>query len=88
VRKLKLREGTNTAALFAGALDLEARERLYAALPKVAARAIAEEVDAMVASPTLRAGAWRSALKAIRGAVEERGLDLAEMNKKGLKVAS
>jgi len=33
----------------------------------------------------LRAGAWRSALKAIRGAVEERGLDLAEMNRQGLK---
>jgi flagellar motor switch protein FliG len=70
-----------TAALFVGSLDEVGRKRLLASLPPAAGRAIAEEAEVLTASPARRAAARRAVLQVVRHAVEERGLDLAEINR-------
>jgi flagellar motor switch protein FliG len=69
-----------TAALFAGSMDEVARKRLLAALPESLGRSIAEEAEVLAASPARRAAARRTALLAVRRAIDDRGLDLAEIN--------
>jgi flagellar motor switch protein FliG len=66
-------------ALFLSTLDEELRERVLAALPRVTATALGEELDS-AASPLEREGATRVVLAAIRRLVDERGIDLAAAN--------
>lgn len=72
------------AALFAGSLDEVTRKRLLGALPEATARSIAEEAEVLAASPARKAAARRQALASVRRAVEERGLDLAEINRRAI----
>jgi flagellar motor switch protein FliG len=75
---------SKTAAIFLASLDEVAQKRLLSALPPVSAQGIAEEAELISANPTQRLAARRSALAAIRIAIEERGLDLADMNRRAL----